>query len=130
LPNGVRISSMLDEIIEKGNYSALGEFHQHFLFFGMMHFMDSYNYDINRVQRCCIHYGSPDGRIIPFCTYNVFPNIYRDAILKVNRVKDASLERKLKKEEKKKARYVADFRHRIKEVKNSDLYKSYYRGLL
>jgi len=130
LPNGVRISSMLDEIIEKGNYSALGEFHQHFLFFGMMHFMDPYNYDVNRVQRCCIHYGSPDGRIIPFCTYNVFPNVYRDAILKANRVKDANLERKLKKEEKKKVRYVADFRRRIKEVKNSDLYKSYYRGLL
>jgi len=130
LPNGVRISSMLDEIIEKGNYSALGEFHQHFLFFGMMHFMDPYNYDVNRVQRCCIHYGSPDGRVIPFCTYNVFPNIYRDAILKKNRVKDTSLEKKLKEDAKKKARYVADFRHRIKEVKNSDLYKSYYRGLL
>ncbi len=130
LPNGVRISSMLDEIIEKGNYSALGEFHQYFLFFGMMHFMDPYNYDVNRVQRCCIHYGSPDGRIIPFCTYNVFPNVYRDKILKENRIKDANLERKLNKEEKKKARYVAEFRHRIEEVKNSDVYKSYYRGLL
>lgn len=130
LPNGVRISRILDEIIEKGSYSALGEFHQYFLFFGMMHFMDPYNYDINRVQRCCIHYGSPDGRVIPFCTYNVFPNVYRDAILKRNRVKDTNLERKLKKEEKKKARYVAEFRHKIEEVKNSDLYKSYYRGLL
>jgi len=130
LPNGVRISSMLDEIIEKGDYSALGEFHQYFLFFGMMHFMDPYNYDINRVQRCCIHYGSPDGRVIPFCTYNVFPNVYRDAILKENRIKDTNLEKKLKNEEKKKAKYVAEFRHRIKEVKNSDLYKSYYRGLL
>jgi len=130
LPNGVRISSMLDEIIEKGNYSALGEFHQHFLFFGMMHFMDPYNYDVNRVQRCCIHYGSPDGRVIPFCTYNVFPNVYRDAILKKNRVKDTNLEKKLKEDAKKKARYVADFRHRTREVKNSDLYKSYYRGLM
>ena len=130
LPNGVRISSMLDEIIEKGNYSALGEFHQHFLFFGMMHFMDPYNYDVNRVQSCCIHYGSPDGRVIPFCTYNVFPNVYRDAILKKNRVKDTSLEKKLKEDAKKKARYVADFRHKTREVKNSDLYKSYYRGLV
>ncbi|TET62589.1 radical SAM protein [Candidatus Bathyarchaeota archaeon] len=130
LPNGIRISNMLDEIVEKGNYSTLGEFHQYFLFFGMMHFMDPYNYDINRVQRCCIHYGSPDGRVIPFCTYNVFPEIYRDAILKENRVKETKLEGKLKKEEKKKARDVAEFRHMIKEVKNSDLYKSYYRGLL
>ena len=130
LPNGVKISSMLDEIIEKGSYSALGEFHQYFLFFGMMHFMDPYNYDINRVQRCCIHYGSPDGRIIPFCTYNVFPSIYRDAVLKENRIKDINLEKKLKKEESACARHVADFRHRIREVKNSDLYKSYYKGLM
>ncbi len=130
LPNGLKISSILDEIIEKGSYSALGDFHKHFLFFGMMHFMDPYNYDINRVQRCCIHYGSPDERIIPFCTYNVFPNIYRDTILKENRIKDTNLEKKLKKEERKKARHVSDFRHRIREVKNSDLYKSYYRGLL
>jgi len=130
LPNGVRISNMLDEIVEKGNYSTLGEFHQYFLFFGMMHFMDPYNYDINRVQRCCIHYGSPDGRIIPFCTYNVFPSVYRDAILKANKVKDANLEKKLKKKEKEKANHVAEFRRRIGEIKNSDLYTSYYKGLL
>lgn len=130
LPNGVRISDMLDEIIEKGNYSALGEFHQYFLFLGMMHFMDPYNYDINRVQRCCIHYGSPDGRVIPFCTYNVFPNVYRDTILKENRIKDPNLEEKLKKEEKKKAKYVTEFRRRIKEVRDSEVYKLYYKGLL
>lgn len=130
LPNGVRISRMLDEIIEKGNYSALGEFHQYFLFFGMMHFMDPYNYDINRVQRCCIHYGSPDGRVIPFCTYNVFPNVYRDTILKENRIKDPNLEEKLKKEEKEKAKYVTEFRRRIKEVRDSEVYKLYYKGLL
>jgi len=35
-----------------------------------MHFMDPYNFDLERVQRCCIHYAVPDGRIIPFCTMN------------------------------------------------------------
>jgi uncharacterized radical SAM superfamily Fe-S cluster-containing enzyme len=32
--------------------------------------MDPYNFDLERVQRCGIHYGIPDGRIIPFCTMN------------------------------------------------------------
>jgi len=50
--------------------------------------------------------------------------------LKENRIKDTNLEKKLKKEERKKARHVADFRHRIRDVKNSGVYKSYYRGLL
>jgi 7,8-dihydro-6-hydroxymethylpterin dimethyltransferase len=35
-----------------------------------MHFMDAYNYDVERVRRCVIHYSTPDGRIIPFCAYN------------------------------------------------------------
>jgi uncharacterized radical SAM superfamily Fe-S cluster-containing enzyme len=35
-----------------------------------MHFMDPYNFDLDRVQSCCIHYAVPDGRIIPFCTMN------------------------------------------------------------
>ncbi len=35
-----------------------------------MHFMDAYNYDLERVRRCVIHYATPAGRIIPFCAYN------------------------------------------------------------
>lgn len=35
-----------------------------------MHFMDAYNYQLDRVMRCVIHYAAPDGRIYPFCTYN------------------------------------------------------------
>ncbi|MFA6148353.1 MAG: radical SAM protein [bacterium] len=38
-----------------------------------MHFMDAYNYDIERVSRCGVHYSAPDGRIYPFCTYNSGP---------------------------------------------------------
>jgi len=61
------------------NFDALREFHWNALFIGTMHFMDRYNYDLSRVQRCCIHYATPDGRIIPFCTYNSGP-VYRDEI--------------------------------------------------
>jgi uncharacterized radical SAM superfamily Fe-S cluster-containing enzyme len=44
-----------------------------------MHFMDPYNFDLERVQRCVIHYATPDGRIIPFCTMN---NIHRAGVEK------------------------------------------------
>lgn len=63
------------------NFDALREFHWNALFIGTMHFMDRYNYDIDRVQRCCIHYATPDGRLIPFCTYNSGP-VYREAVWK------------------------------------------------
>jgi uncharacterized radical SAM superfamily Fe-S cluster-containing enzyme len=35
-----------------------------------MHFMDLYNYDVERVKRCVIHYAAPNGLIYPFCAYN------------------------------------------------------------
>jgi uncharacterized radical SAM superfamily Fe-S cluster-containing enzyme len=46
-----------------------------------MHFMDHYNYDIERVKRCVIHYAAPNGRIYPFCAYNGGPT-YREKIEK------------------------------------------------
>jgi hypothetical protein len=44
-----------------------------------MHFQDGYNYDIERVKRCVIHYATPDGKLYPFCTYNSGP-CYREKI--------------------------------------------------
>ncbi|HHL40054.1 MAG TPA: radical SAM protein [Deltaproteobacteria bacterium] len=35
-----------------------------------MHFMDNYNYSIERVRRCAVHYSASNGRLYPFCTYN------------------------------------------------------------
>jgi 7,8-dihydro-6-hydroxymethylpterin dimethyltransferase len=63
------------------NFDALREFHWNALFIGTMHFMDKYNYDLERVQRCCIHYATPDGKLIPFCTYNTGP-VYREQVWK------------------------------------------------
>ncbi|HNQ29986.1 MAG: molybdenum cofactor biosynthesis protein A [Methanoregulaceae archaeon PtaB.Bin009] len=63
------------------NFEALREFHWNALFIGTMHFMDRYNYDLSRVQRCCIHYATPDGTLIPFCTYNSGP-VYREIVWK------------------------------------------------
>jgi hypothetical protein len=41
--------------------------------------MDPYNFDLERVQRCCIHYAVPGGKIIPFCSMN---SIHRTKIEK------------------------------------------------
>lgn len=46
-----------------------------------MHFMDVYNYDVERVKRCIIHYAAPNGLIYPFCAYNSGPT-YREMIEK------------------------------------------------
>jgi len=73
------IAKMIINIIKSGSVSALQEFHMNTLFVGMMHFQDPYNFDLERVKRCGIHYATPDGRIIPFCSYN---NIYRKEIEK------------------------------------------------
>jgi len=70
--------SYIFNILVKHDYTSLGEFHYQTLFLGMMHFQDPYNYDVSRVQRCDVHYVMPDGRIVPFCTFNVFPELYRD----------------------------------------------------
>ncbi len=44
-----------------------------------MHFMDAYNFDLDRVRRCGVHYAAPDGKLYPFCTYNSGP-VYRNRI--------------------------------------------------
>jgi hypothetical protein len=41
----------------------------------IMEFLDPYNFDVRSVKRACVHIVHPDGRIIPFDTYNIF---YRD----------------------------------------------------
>ena len=81
-PEGFDFWRILYNVLIKRNYEALAELHYKLLYIGTMHFMDLYNYDVERVMRCNIHYTSPDGRVIPFCTYNVLNDIYRDYIIK------------------------------------------------
>ncbi|RLG81871.1 MAG: radical SAM protein [Thermoprotei archaeon] len=81
-PKEFDLFKILLNIIIKRSYEALGELHYKMLFVGLMHFMDLYNYDIQRVMRCNIHYGVPDGRLIPFCAFNIFEDIYRESVQK------------------------------------------------
>jgi len=41
----------------------------------IMQFLDPYNFDVRSVKKSCVHIVHPDGRIIPFDTFNMF---YRD----------------------------------------------------
>jgi uncharacterized radical SAM superfamily Fe-S cluster-containing enzyme len=73
-PRSVDIKKLIFNVLTKGTGEAIREFNKHTLFIGAMHFMDLYNIDLERIKRCGVHYATPDGRIIPFCTYNT---IYR-----------------------------------------------------
>ena len=80
MPKDFNFGNLLWKMLIKHDYSAVGSLQTKMMFIGMMHFMDKYNYDIERVERCDIHYVMPDGRILPFCTFNVIPEIYRDKV--------------------------------------------------
>lgn len=69
-PKSVDVKKLFINVLKEGTGEATKEFHRHTLFLGAMHFMDLYNMDIARIKRCGVHYATPDGRIIPFCTYN------------------------------------------------------------
>lgn len=43
----------------------------------IVHFIDAYAFDVRSVKKTCIHIVHPDGRLIPFDTYNLF---YRDRL--------------------------------------------------
>lgn len=38
----------------------------------IVQFLDAYNFDVRSVKRSCIHIVHPDGRLIPFDTFNMF----------------------------------------------------------
>jgi hypothetical protein len=73
------VRSLLKNVITKGSYEALGELMHRVIMLGIMHFQDVWNFDVDRVQRCAIHYATPDGKIRSFCTYN---SIYRNEVEK------------------------------------------------
>ena len=43
----------------------------HTLAVSAMAFQDAWTLDLERLKGCCIHEVSPDGRLIPFCAYNL-----------------------------------------------------------
>lgn len=74
-PKSVDVKKLFINVLKEGTGEATKEFHRHTLFIGAMHFMDLYNMDLERIKRCGVHYATPDGRIIPFCTYNTIHRV-------------------------------------------------------
>jgi uncharacterized radical SAM superfamily Fe-S cluster-containing enzyme len=83
-PSGMGLSTFLKtlgQMFKSGDKKGAAEFSWRMMYVGGMHFQDNYNYDIERVKRCVIHYATPDGRIIPFCAYNTGP-VFRNEVEK------------------------------------------------
>lgn len=76
-----KIAGQIINVFLHGSIDAVSQFsnNKHILFIGTMHFMDPYNIDFSRLERCCIHNVAPDGSVIPFCAYNIF---YREKLEK------------------------------------------------
>ena len=36
------------------------------------HYMDRHDFDLERLRKCCHHYATTDGRVMPACGYNLF----------------------------------------------------------
>ena len=74
------LQGMTDKKYGRGDSEKQGFTYKTLMLAGM-HFMDAYNYDVERVKRCVIHYAAPNGLIYPFCAYNSGP-VYRERIEK------------------------------------------------
>jgi 7,8-dihydro-6-hydroxymethylpterin dimethyltransferase len=84
IPDGMSTTQflkMMSNVFNNETKEGLAKFSWNMLLVSGMHFQDSYNYDVERVKRCVIHYATPDGRIIPFCAYNSGP-VYRTEVEK------------------------------------------------
>jgi len=81
MPEGLtkrKFLKVMGDIMGSKSKKTLAAFSWKMMFIGGMHFQDSYNYDIERVERCAIHYVTPDLRVIPFCAFNSGPEYRKE----------------------------------------------------
>jgi uncharacterized radical SAM superfamily Fe-S cluster-containing enzyme len=84
LPEGVtkkKFIKTMRAIMSDKSKETLAAFSWKMIMLGGMHFQDNYNYDVERVRRCGVHYATPDLKVIPFCAYNGGPE-YREEVEK------------------------------------------------
>jgi hypothetical protein len=72
------LATLVREAIDGDFAASVGELYDDVLPLGVRHFQDPYNYDLDRVADCDVHYAMPDGEVVPFSLYNVVPELYRD----------------------------------------------------
>jgi uncharacterized radical SAM superfamily Fe-S cluster-containing enzyme len=68
-PKDFDLKEILKDAAIGGSYESLRGFHYKSLFVGSMWFQDAFNLNIDRLERCVIHYTTLEG-IVPFCAYN------------------------------------------------------------
>ncbi|MEM0107156.1 MAG: radical SAM protein [Candidatus Micrarchaeaceae archaeon] len=125
-PKSINFSKLLLSIFLKHDFASMAALQMHSLFLGMMHFQDEYNYDIKRVEKCDIHYVQPDGEVLPFCTFNVFPEIYRDKIQRQYSIPADQWKADHPEWTYKSDKYVRD----VKKLEQQELYKKTYGNIV
>ncbi len=71
-PQELQLSSMMVKAPSLGAWDDfLIRARTHSLCISGMAFQDAWTLDLERLKDCCIHVVHPDGRLIPFCAYNV-----------------------------------------------------------
>ncbi len=68
-PKGFDLKKILKDAVIGGSYDGLRSFHYKSIFIGSMWFQDAFNLNVDRLERCVIHYATKEG-IVPFCAYN------------------------------------------------------------
>ena len=125
-PKSVNFMKLLMSILLKHDFASMGSLQMKTLFLGMMHFQDEYTYDIHRVEKCDIHYAMPDGEVLPFCTFNVFPEVYRDKVQKQYSIPSKEWEKTHNNWAYSKDKYVRN----VKELEAGELYKKTYGTMI
>jgi len=123
-PHGFNLKKLLKDAALGGSYDSLRGFHYKSLFVGSMWFQDAFNLNIDRLQRCVIHYTTFEG-IIPFCAFNVIPEWYRDKDQKSQGISFAEWE-------KKNGMKMSDdfYKRDARLLESTELYKNTYKGFL
>ena len=125
-PKSVNFGKMMASVLTKHDFATMGKFQMKSIFLGMMHFQDEYTYDIHRVEKCDIHYAMPDGQVLPFCTFNVFPEVYRDKIQKQYSIPSKEWQESHQEWNYSKDKYIRN----IKELESSPEYKKTYGKMI
>ena len=58
---------------------------RHIFMINTRDFMDPYTFNVKNAMKCCVEFLTPDGRMIPFCTYNTVG--YREQVAQTLRTK-------------------------------------------
>ncbi|MGC8567805.1 MAG: tetraether lipid synthase Tes [Candidatus Micrarchaeia archaeon] len=125
MPKSINVSKLLLSVLIKHDFATLGKFQMKTLFLGMMHFQDEYTYDIERVKKCDIHYALPDGEVLPFCTFNVFPEIYRDKVQRQYSISADDWKKTHPNWSYSSDKYIRN----VKEIEASEVYKKIYSNI-